>query len=275
MHCSRPCVAASVVCLILATFPTLCAGFAATLGTSTSTSTSTVVLPTRPDLKVTWETSVSEQIEAALSTKQSKSNKEQEQRPFMVGVVGVPGSGKSTGADILRLLLGEKRCLTLPMDGYHYSKKELQQLPDADDMLYRRGAPDTFDATRLHKDLQAIRSNAVDTLHVPGFDHAVGDPEPNVHTYCRSQHDIVITEGLYLLHDQHGWQDIKSCFDWTVFVDANVDVCMERLKIRNLSIPGYTREEIFVRVDAVDRVNAGFVEQSKQYADCIVPAAAF
>ena len=42
-----------------------------------------------------------------------------------------------------------------------------------------------------------------------------------------------------------------------------------------LAEEGYTPEEIFVRVDKVDRVNAQFVEQSKRYADYIVPAASF
>lgn len=255
---------------VMANLPALCTGFAATLGTCT-TSSSTVVLPTRPELKVTWESEIAKQIETAMSSTQQQ----QRQRPFMVGVVGIPGSGKSSGADILRLLLGEHRCVTLPMDGYHYSKHQLQQMKNADDLLYRRGAPETFDASRLLQDLQTIRCSTAESLFFPGFDHAVGDPQPNVHTYVPSQHDIVITEGLYLLHDQHGWQDIKQCFDWTIFVDANIDVCMERLKIRNLSIPGYTPEELFVRVNAVDRVNAQFVEQSKSYANVIVPAAAF
>lgn len=45
---------------------------------------------------------------------------------------------------------------------------------------------------------------------------------------------------------------------------------MDRLRIRNLSIPGYSEEEIFVRVDAVDRVNANTVLKSKDRADIIV-----
>lgn len=48
-------------------------------------------------------------------------------------------------------------------------------------------------------------------------------------------------EGLYLLSEE--W-DVKEMFDVTIFIDADIDKCMERLKIRNKVIPGYTEEEV-------------------------------
>jgi hypothetical protein len=50
---------------------------------------------------------------------------------------------------------------------------------------------------------------------------------------------------------------------------------MERLKARNRCIPGYTPEEIDVRVDAVDRANALVVERSRARADLVVRSAAY
>jgi hypothetical protein len=60
----------------------------------------------------------------------------------------------------------------------------------------------------------------------------------------------------------------------TVFIDADVDICVQRLKIRNLCIPGYTKEEIELRCDAVDRVNAMTVLSSRGRATLIVSSAA-
>jgi len=81
---------------------------------------------------------------------------------------------------------------------------------------------------------------------------------------------VVICEGLYLLHDDEGWEGTAEHFDFKIFIDADVDSCIDILKIRNRCIPGYTVEEIDVRCDAVDRVNAYTVMKSSDKADVIV-----
>jgi len=53
-----------------------------------------------------------------------------------------------------------------------------------------------------------------------------------------------------------------------------VDVCIERVKIRNQCIPGYTPEEIEVRCEKVDRVNAMTVMRSKDRAHVVVDSSA-
>lgn len=107
-------------------------------------------------------------------------------------------------------------------------------------------------------------------VKIPGFDHAKGDPEPEAHTFLRSEHPVVICEGLYLLHDSDGWDGIADLFDFTVFLDSDIDDCVARLKERNKCIPGYTAEEIAIRCDAVDRVNAQTVMMSKNKANLVV-----
>lgn len=221
-----------------------------------------------PSVKVTWEPGVAKHI-LALKKVSNPS------RPLMVGVVGIPGSGKSTSCDILAKLLGDERCLVMPMDGYHYSMAQLMQFPNADDAIYRRGACDTFDSPSLAKDLERIAHGREPLVSIPGFDHAKGDPTPNQHLFDRNKHDIVICEGLYLLHDQQGWEHIQKFLDWTIYIEADIDVCMERLKERNKCIPGYTPEEIEIRCDAVDRVNALLAEETaSKYAAQIVQSGA-
>lgn len=44
--------------------------------------------------------------------------------------------------------------------------------------------------------------------------------------------------------------------DLTAFIDADIDLYIDRRKIRNQCIPGYTKEEIELRCDMVDRANA-------------------
>lgn len=190
-------------------------------------------------------------------------------RPLLVAIVGIPGSGKTTGANLIQELLGPD-AVVIPMDGYHYTRAQLRARPDAAAALYRRGAPDTIDGAALAADVGRLRHGDATPTYFPGFDHAVADPQPDQYCVTYPQHKICIVEGLYLLHDADGWESLSDMWDYTIFVDANVDVCMDRVRVRNQKIPGYTAEEIAVRVEEVDRVNAMTVVASKKRADRVV-----
>mmetsp|Transcript_1305 Transcript_1305/g.1564 ORF Transcript_1305/g.1564 Transcript_1305/m.1564 type:complete len:138 (+) Transcript_1305:160-573(+) len=134
------------------------------------------------------------------------------------------------------------------MDGYHYPLNVLKSMPDSADKIYRRGAPDTFDCIRLKNSLLEITQSGCDKVYLPGFDHAVGDPVENAHCFIRADHKIVIMEGLYLLHKgtKGGWDKecIPDMFDYSIFIESDLEACIDRLKTRNKCIPGYTAEEI-------------------------------
>ena len=156
----------------------------------------------------------------------------------------------------------------MPFDGYHYPLECLKSFPDPEDAIYRRGAPFTFDPAALLRDLDRIRNGTEELIRVPAFDHAAGDPEPDKHAFDRHRHKALICEGLYLLLDE--WEEVRSMFDFKIYMDADLDKCIERLKIRNLCIPGYTPEEIVKRCDEVDRENALLVLKTKHLADLVV-----
>lgn len=219
----------------------------------------------------TWEPEEASKILKAVDEIRSKPGG---RLPYMVALVGGPGSGKSISSFLLANELEKANLgvMVTPHDGYHYTLDRLMTFPDAADYKYRRGAPDTFDPLALERDLDRIRNGTEEIIKLPAFDHARADPEPDTHIFDRNNHQVVICEGLYLLHDEDGWESIADMFDYSIYIDTNVDLCMERVKIRNQCIPGYTPEEIAIRVDKVDRVNALTVRRSQKRANSVVVA---
>lgn len=255
-------------CVVLLSVLCLCFPHVDSYATSQlATPASTMPTQPLPYIILTWEGDVEQHVREALAQRDPST-------PFMVGVCGIPGSGKSVSSEILTQNLQDVGCALLPADGYHFYKKDLEAKTNGVDLLWRRGAPDTFDAAGLVRDLQRIRFGRTndDECLIPGFDHAKGDPTPAEHAFRRAEHRVVVCEGLYLLHPEDGFETVRDLFDLTIFVDASIDRCMDRLKIRNRVIPGYTVAEIEHRVEVVDRINAETVHRSQKRAHLVVPS---
>ena len=83
-----------------------------------------------------------------------------------------PGAGKSSISSVLCAKLNERgyESVVLPMDGYHYSRSQLQQIamsnPETsyDQLLIRRGAEWTFDAELFVNDLTDAKLSGVASL---------------------------------------------------------------------------------------------------------------
>lgn len=85
------------------------------------------------------------------------------------------------------------------MDGFHYTRAQLDTFPDPQDAHYRRGAVDTFDADAWCALVHRLRRMGKDeTVSVPGFDHAVKDPEEGK-LQIRGDSKIILLEGNYIM----------------------------------------------------------------------------
>jgi uncharacterized protein (TIGR02058 family) len=152
-----------------------------------------------------------------------------------VGVAGAPGSGKSTLSQQVARRLQERghAAAVLPMDGFHYSKAELDAFEDPEQAHLRRGAPFTFDAPGLVSKLKALKHAGRGRM--PSFDHAVGDPVADAIELAQGT-KIVLVEGNYLLlWDREPWSDLSHFFDTTWFVECLVRGCCMHLSLRRLN----------------------------------------
>ena len=83
------------------------------------------------------------------------------------------------------------------MDGYHYTRAQLDAMPDPATAHARRGAEFTFDGEgflALVKRLKEPVTAETTTIFAPSFDHAIKDPKENDIPVERT-HRIVVLEG--------------------------------------------------------------------------------
>lgn len=186
----------------------------------------------------------------------------------IVGLVGLPGSGKTTlAAQLVREVnraAGEGTAVALGMDGFHLTRAQLATRPDAAAALARRGAPWTFDPVGLAARLRDLREPGAGVAW-PGFSHEAGDPVEGAATVLPTAR-LVLVEGLYVLHRGDGW-DLTGLLDECGYLDVTLNVALQRLAARHQSAWGMTPEQAWARIAANDRLNADVVLASRARAD--------
>lgn len=180
---------------------------------------------------------------------------------YLIGIAGIPGSGKTTLSDVLKQRL--PHAVIIPMDGYHLPRTML----DAEG-LRRRGAQYTFDAAAFRTDMEHLKSTRSGSF--PTFDHAEKDPRPDMIRVLPSV-PLVIVEGIYVL--MRDWR-LEALFDLRVFVDCDLDVATERLTLRHVEC-GISSNEAEARHRALtnDRLNSLDIlaDGCRERADIVLP----
>ena len=190
---------------------------------------------------------------------------------WLIGMAGVPGSGKSTLAARLaaevNLRTEPNTLIALGMDGFHLTRAELRQMPDPAAAFARRGAPWTFDTRGLYERLRLLRAAAGRAdITWPGFQHEVGDPIEGAYVVPACTR-LVLVEGLYLLHQEDGWEAVSRIFDERWYLDTPLETAIERLTRRHMQVWSMSRNEAEARIAGNDRPNAALVLASAHHAD--------
>ncbi|KAL7539070.1 hypothetical protein ACHAXR_013275 [Thalassiosira sp. AJA248-18] len=227
---------------------------------------------------------------------------------LFVCIAGGPGSGKSTLSSAVVQRINEKMqavndegdgpdddgpdaaslsAVVLPMDGFHYSRSQLQSMgssPDCDynyeELLARRGAPWTFDAKGCIAAFAQARQNGKASL--PIYSRVKSDPVPDG-VQLQPNTKIVLLEGNYLLAwDDERWAPLQSnnVFDETWYISCkSLGEQRERLVMRHLETWSEEKTKLWgegaagagAKADANDMLNLEWIEEmSRKYADLVV-----
>jgi uridine kinase len=191
----------------------------------------------------------------------SPTNAQQNAAPFVIGVAGGTGSGKSTVADRVIASAGHERVAVIALDSYYKNQIELTREERA---KVNYDHPDAFDWDLMRSHVESLIAGK--SIAVPIYDFATFSRSNETQTLRPAP--ILVVEGILVLWDA----PLRNMMDLKVFVDADADVRFIRRLERDVRERGRTRESVIAQyLETVRPSHLSFIEPSKRYADVIIP----
>ncbi|MFO0685781.1 MAG: uridine kinase [Sandaracinus sp.] len=182
-------------------------------------------------------------------------------RPYVVGVAGGTGSGKTTVARKIAESLPAEMVTILEHDSYYL---------DRDDLTYEQRCdlnfdhPDSLETSLLVTHVRALKAGQ--SVEVPMYDFKIHRRGP--HTRTVTPTPIVVVEGILLFSDP----PLREELDLKLFVDTDADIRVLRRVRRDMEHRGRTFESVREQYyKTVRPMHLQFVEPSKRWADLIIP----
>jgi len=174
-------------------------------------------------------------------------------KPFMIGIAGAGGAGKTTFATNLTKFIGQGRSLAIDLDDYLLSREERGKLeitgynPRANKLLLARTNVENL-KTRI-------------SITKPRYDHLTGKVLSEEQA---SPRDIIIIEGVTTFYPE-----LQELYDLSFFLDASDETQIKSRINRDVQERGYTLEEAIALFKAVQPDYQRYVEPTKASADII------
>jgi len=182
-------------------------------------------------------------------------------KPFVIGMAGGSGSGKTTIAGSVVDQIGPDRVAFIPHDAYYRHRPELS-LDQRVKVNYDH--PDSLETDLMVDHVVTLLSG--DSVQRPVYDFAIHlradksitvDPRP-----------VVMLEGILVLVEEA----LRDLMDLKIYVDTDADLRLMRRLERDVKERGRTLDSVIAQYEATVRpMHLQFVEPSKRHADIIIP----
>ena len=188
-------------------------------------------------------------------------NKKFRDRPYLIGITGGSGGGKTSVANVLYRCLGIENCLLFSMDTYY---KNLTPEQEKDLNNYNFDTPDALDLDLLSEHLTSLMNWK--SIEMPTYDFATNKrQEETIHL---KPNKFIIFEGILAFHDKR----MRDLMDLKLFIDLDDDIRLSRRIYRDIISRGRKMKDVIERYHKfVKPAYNTFIKPTKAYADIIIP----
>lgn len=181
-------------------------------------------------------------------------------KPYIVGVSGGSGSGKTYFARELVTLLGETNCVILYQDNYYIDQSSKF---DGDGGSVNFDHPSSLDFELLAQGLSELRNGK--SIEVPLYEFATHQRLLTTMT-CRP-HKVVLVDGILILDSKL----VREQLDESIFFDTPEYLRFQRRLERDVKERGRTPEGVKKQFELQVRpMHEQFVQPSKEFAQTVV-----
>jgi len=180
-------------------------------------------------------------------------------RPFILGVAGGSGSGKTYFAKDIQKKIG-RDCAMIMQDNFYFDQSKKF---DFDGGSVNFDHPSSIDAGLLVSHLKVLKSGKA--INIPTYDfkthsrtssHLLIEPKP-----------VIIVDGILIFH----WKEVRDQFDDLIFFDTEESLRYERRLRRDVEERGREAEGVKNQIiKQVKPMHDEFVEPSREYANRVV-----
>lgn len=188
-------------------------------------------------------------------------------RPFMLGIAGDSGVGKTTISSGVARLLGQERTTNICVDDYHkYDRKQRAELQ----ITPLNPACNYMDIMEQHVRLLAMG----EPILKPVYNHSTGTFDPPVYippptAVSDNGHlipGVVILEGLLTLYSQ----PMRDHYHLKVYIDPEEELRREWKIKRDVTKRGYTPEQVVADIERRMPDSKAYIWPQKEHADIVV-----
>ncbi|MFC3530686.1 uridine kinase [Vogesella facilis] len=181
--------------------------------------------------------------------------------PFIIGIAGGSGSGKSTVTHKVLEAIGPEMAAVIVQDYYYRDQSHLsfeQRLGTNYDH------PHAFDWPLLIEHIDDLRNGLA--IDMPVYDFARHNRAEE--TVRIQPAPVIVIEGLFPLYDAA----LRDMMSLKIFVDTDADVRFIRRLKRDIAERGRTTDNVIEQYLATVRpMHNQFIEPTKRFADVILP----
>lgn len=182
-------------------------------------------------------------------------------KPFVIGVAGGSGSGKSTVTREVLASIGPDMAAVVMQDDYYLDQTHMT--PE-DRRKTNYDHPDAFDWPLMAQHVRALRNG--EAIEMPVYDFAADNRSTK--TITVNPAPVIVVEGLFALYDAK----LRNMMSLKIYVDTASDVRFIRRLQRDITERGRSTESVINQyLETVRPMHKQFIEPTKRNADVILP----